>query len=119
MAALEAQRAEQPATIQVQQLNADGLSLTGPPVNLLQPDRAWEHGVVEAPSMISTSAGFVLFFAGGIWNSNSYATGVALCDTPVGPCHDVGSPVLTSNGTVIGPGGASAFTDSGGAVWLA
>ena len=113
------ERAEQPATIQVQQLNPDGLSLTGPQVNLLQPDRAWERGVVEAPSMIDTSAGFVLFFAGGIWNSNSYATGVALCDTPVGPCHDLSSPVLTSNGTVIGPGGASAFTDTSGAMWLA
>ncbi|HEY1739610.1 MAG TPA: glycoside hydrolase family 43 protein, partial [Acidimicrobiia bacterium] len=113
------ERAVQPATIRVQQLNANGLSLTGPGFDLLQPDRAWERGVVEAPSMIHTAAGFVLFFAGGVWNSSSYGTGVALCNTPIGPCRDLGSPVLTSNGTVIGPGGASVFTDTSGAVRLA
>ncbi len=113
------ERARQPATLRIQPLSSNGRSLTGAPSDLLQSDRAWQHGVIEAPSMIHTSSGYVLFFAGGLWNTATYATGVARCDTPVGPCHESGSPVMSSTATVAGPGGASVFADRNGALWLA
>jgi hypothetical protein len=113
------ERAVQPATLQIQRLTANGRALTGPSFNLLQSDRAWQHGVMEAPSMIHAAGTYYLFFAGGFWNTATYATGVAQCDTPIGPCHELPSPVMVTNSTVVGPGGASVFTDNGGAVWLA
>ena len=69
--------------------------------------------------MIRTGGSYYLFFAGGLWNAASYATGIARCDTPIGPCHEQASPVMVSNQNVIGPGGASVFTDRDGVVWLA
>ena len=69
--------------------------------------------------MVHTGSGYYLFFAGGIWSASSYATGVAKCDTPIGPCHAQGRPVMVSDATVIGPGGASVFTDHSGSYWLA
>jgi hypothetical protein len=113
------ERAVQPATLRIQRLTANGRALTGPQFDLLQSDRAWQQGVIEAPSMIHTASGYYLFFSGGIWSSSSYATGVARCDTPIGPCHEVANPVMTTNSTVVGPGGASVFTDNRGQVWLA
>ena len=113
------ERVRQPATIETQRLSANGRSLTGPSFAVLQPGRAWEKGTVEAPSMVHTAAGYFLFFSGGVWSDASYATGVARCDTPIGPCHEQGPPVMATNNTVIGPGGASVFTDRNGAVWLA
>src|SRR5205085_3983886 len=48
-----------------QPLAADGLSLTGQPVELIKDDQRWEEKVVEAPTMIRTPSGYQLFFSGG------------------------------------------------------
>jgi hypothetical protein len=113
------ERAHQPATLRIQQLSANGRTLTGQAFDLLQSDRAWQHGVIEAPTMIHTSAGYFLFFAGGDWSTATYATGVAVCATPIGPCQEHSTPVMASNDTIKGPGGATVFTDRNGAIWLA
>ncbi len=113
------ERAVQPATIRVQRLGDDGRSLVGTTTDLLVTGRAWEHGVVEAPSMIRVGDAYFLFYAGGVWNTATYATGVARCDTPTGPCHSYRLPVMVGDGTVVGPGGAEVFRDGDGGIWLA
>jgi hypothetical protein len=113
------ERVHQPATLRIQALTANGRTLTGQPFDLLQSDQAWQHGVIEAPTMIHTSAGYFLFFAGGDWSTATYATGLAVCASPIGPCQEDNTPVMASNDTVKGPGGATVFADRNGAVWLA
>ena len=72
-----------------QPLAADGLSVTGQPVELLKDDQGWEERVVEAPTMVRSPAGYELFFSGGFfgWNPEEgglspYAMGYASCSGP-------------------------------------
>lgn len=106
---------ENPAAILATPMSPDGLTLAGPSHHLLGVSRSWEHGVVEAPSMVVDGTGTWLFFSGNDWNGRHYATGVARCYGPLGPC-DTGSasPLLTSHDELAGPGGASAFVDTHG-----
>ena len=54
------------------------------------------------------------------YGGDGYAIGYALCATPAGPCHKpLGGPVMATSGGEAGPGGPSAFVDSGGALRLA
>ena len=76
-----------------QPLAADGLSVTGQPVELLKDDQGWEARVVEAPTMVRSPSGYELFFSGGFfgWNPEEgglspYAMGYASCSGPLGPC---------------------------------
>ena len=106
---------ERPAAIIARPLTPDGLSLMGDAHHLLGVNHRWEDGVVEAPSMVVDGAGAWLFFSGNDWNGRRYATGVAHCDGPLGPC-DTGSSValLGSHDALAGPGGASVFVDASG-----
>ena len=107
-------------TIWSEQLAPDGSSTAGPPVALLQPDQAWEGGIVEAPSLALVNGTYYLFFSGNNWDSASYAVGVAVCTGPAGPCTEpLGGPILASGSGLAGPGSTSVFTDTGGQVELA
>lgn len=87
---------------------------------LLTPSQAWESGTVEAPDLVTNGGHYFLFFSGNDWNTASYAVGVATCSGPLGPCTDTSpSAILSSGGTVAGPGGESVFTDSAGATFIA
>ncbi len=59
--------------------------------------------------MMSTPAtGIVLFYSAGTYTSSSYRVGAAHCDSPLGPCHRIYSTaVLSSRGSMLGPGGQS------------
>lgn len=107
-------------TLWSQELTADGLALTGPAHALLSADRGFEHGVVEAPSMVRTDAGYFLAYAAADWNSRSYAAAYATCSGPAGPCtKPADGRVLTSGPGLAGPGGVEMFRDGGGALWAA
>jgi beta-xylosidase len=106
-----------------QPLGADGLSVTGQPVELIKDDQGWEARVVEAPSMVKSPAGYELFFSGGFfgWNPEEgglspYAMGYASCSGPLGPCAAAKeNPILHSfndreAGCLSGPGHQSIFT---------
>jgi beta-xylosidase len=106
-----------------QPLAADGLSVTGQPVELLKDDQGWEERVVEAPTMVRSPAGYELFFSGGFfgWNPEEgglspYAMGYATCAGPLGPCTPAkDNPLLHSfsdreAGCLSGPGHQSIFT---------
>ena len=78
----------------------------------------WE-ATVEDPSMVYVNGQFDLLFSGGIYTSASYAEGYAVCTTPIGPCAQTdANPIVSSYGTVAGPGGGSWFQDSAGNYWL-
>lgn len=86
----------------------------------------WEHGVVEAPSMIRFRAHRYLFYSGNGWGRRGYSTGYALCPTVEGPCTRPvvkGTPhperLLVSGDQLVAPGGASAFLDASGRLRLA
>lgn len=98
----------QPTRIYVQELSADGLSLIGEPVSLIENDRVWEGSVVEAPTMFKQGDSYYLFFSANDYGGANYAVGYAVCESPMGPCEDAPeNPILQSlleNPPVIGPG---------------
>jgi len=108
-----------PVSIWEQTLAPDGRSTTGAPVRLISADQAWEHGIIEGPSMLAdTNGGWWLFYSGGTWQSNTYDTGVAWCVTVSGPCRKpTDQPLLASTPTAVSPGGLDTFVDSQGKLW--
>jgi hypothetical protein len=103
-----------------QQLDAGGTSLVGDAHALVAPDQAWEHGVVEGPSMISAGGRYYLFYSAAKWSTREYAVGYALCDTPIGGCHKPqAGPAFASSDTRAAPGGQEFFTDTTGRLWMA
>jgi hypothetical protein len=109
-----------PALIWSQALTADGRAPTGTPTAILKPDRKWEAGVVEAPSLVDDHGALVLFYAGNRWSTRDYGVGVARCASPAGPCvKDQRSRVYASNRAIVGPGSPDFVTTPSGEVWMA
>lgn len=108
-----------PVSIWEQPLVPDGRAVVGTPVRLISANESWEHGIIEGPAMLSdTHGGWWLFFSGGTWQSDTYATGVAWCRTVSGPCSEpTQAPLLASTATAVSPGGLDTFTDHRGRLW--
>ncbi len=110
-----------PAYIWAQQLNSSGTGFApGTSPSLLLTNNTvsypWET-TVEDPSMAAAGGGFFLAFSAGVYTSTGYSEGIATCSGPLGPCG-AQSQVLTSYGSVLGPGGGSLFSDAAGNWWL-
>ena len=110
--------------VYVQELDPSGTSFArgSSPRWLMTQDQSWEGYVIENPSMVEKDGQYYLFYSGNSWNSNSYATGYALCAGVTGPCTKPRStPLMTSSAALgkMGAGGASAFLDKDGALRLA
>jgi Glycosyl hydrolases family 43 len=113
-------RGAAPPTIWSQELSADGLALTGAAGALLVADRAFERGVIEAPTLVHEAGGYYLLYAAAGWNSRAYAVAYAGCAGPTGPClKPADGRVLVSGRRLAGPGGAEVFRDGGGNPWVA
>lgn len=107
-------------TIWSQELTADGLAVTGPAHPLVSADRGFEHGVVEAPSLVLVDGAYHLVYAAADWNSRRYTTAVAACAGPAGPClKPEDGRLLTSGPRLAGPGGVEVFRGHDGALWAA
>jgi uncharacterized membrane protein YgdD (TMEM256/DUF423 family) len=107
------------ATIWSQQLSATGLSLVGSPSELMYNNTAsypWEN-TVEDPSLVDADGTYALLFAAGVYTSRGYSEGITTCAGPTGPCG-ADTQILTTYGSVLGPGGGSLFADATGAFWL-
>jgi arabinan endo-1,5-alpha-L-arabinosidase len=104
----------QPTPIRIQQLAADGLSLTGSPTTILSNTLAWEGALVEGPWMIEHGGYFYLFYSGNGYASPSYGVGVARATSPLGPFTKKGAPILTSKGAWAGPGHGSVLLGPSG-----
>jgi Glycosyl hydrolases family 43 len=109
-----------PPAIWSQELSADGLALTGSAHALLVADRAFEAGVIEAPTLVHEAGGYYLLYAAADWNSRGYAVAYAACAGPRGPClKPADGRVLVSGSRLAGPGGAEVFRDGAGSPWVA
>lgn len=109
-----------PVSLWQQSLDARGATLLGSPHRILGIDHSWERGIIEGPSMLpATGGGWWLFFSsGGIWQANTYSTGIAWCAAVSGPCREVSSgPWLTSRPGAYSPGGLETFTKNDGTLW--
>ncbi len=96
-----------PTPIYGQQLSADGTALVGSRTQLIVNDRGWEGGVVEGPWVVRNSGDYYLFYSGNAYYNGTYAVGVARATSPLGPYQKAAAPILTSNGTWVGPGHCS------------
>jgi hypothetical protein len=110
-----------PAYIWAQQLNGSGTGFAaGSSPTMLMTNNTltdpWET-TVENPSMAAAGGGFYLAFSAGVYTSSGYSEGIVTCSGPLGPCG-AQSQILTSYGSVLGPGGGALFSDASGSWWL-
>ena len=114
------QQPDSPSHIFISRLSGDGQRVIGAPTHLLTTQDAWESPLIENPAMIRYRAHYYLFYSGGSYADDSYATGYARCSSPTGPCRRVSDvPLLATGGRVSGPGGAMPFVDGAGRLRLA
>jgi hypothetical protein len=109
-----------PAYLWAQPLSTTGTAFApgSQPTELMYNDTVaypWE-ATVEDPDMVDAGGTWYLLFSAGIYTTSGYSEAVAECTGPTGPC---GTPyqILTSYGSVLGPGGGSLFPDQSGN-WL-
>jgi hypothetical protein len=99
---------------------SDGVSLSGSPTaifTIASVPYPWQT-TTDDPSMAYAGGYYYLFFSGGNYLSNNYATGYVLCSGPSGPCdqNEPSDPILSTAG---GSGGGGVFTDASGNWWMA
>ena len=109
-----------PTVIYSQPLSSDGLSVAGPPVELITASQPWEDNLVEGPSMIRKGATYYLFYSANQWNTTDYAIGAATCTSVSGPCtKPEDTPWMDSGAFSKGPGGQEFFESAGKpGVWM-
>jgi len=103
-----------PTPIMLQKVAADGLTLIGPPVQILDNNGVSDDGLVEAPSLVKSPSGiYFLFFSAGCYSTVDYSVSYATASNPAGP-YTRHYPPLFSTGTdgLSAPGGASVFWDA-------
>lgn len=90
---------------------ADGASrLVGSPHVLLTQESStfkWET-TTENPALTHAGGAWWLLFSAGLWTNSTYSEGFVKCSGPIGPCGGDPTQILTSYGSVHGPGGAFA-----------
>ncbi len=108
----------QKTTIWVQRLAADGTTLEGDPIALIEPTEPWQGSVVENGQMVFADGAYWLFYSSNGFSTPSYSVDVDSCAGPTGPC---GKPtiLLGSVAQGEGPGEAEVFIDSAHRIWLA
>lgn len=102
--------------IEMAPLSADGLSLAGEPVRLIQQTEEWEGALVEAPTLVRRDDRYVLLYSANDYGSDAYAVGAATADSVDGPYEKLDEPVLRSAGELRGPGGQDVVSTDGGDV---
>jgi hypothetical protein len=110
-----------PDAIWAAPLSDDGLSLTGPGVQIFTPDQVWEQPIMEAPQMVKAPDGsdWMVFSAGTGFNTAGSVIGIAECTGPLGGCHDARTaPLIASNAQGTGPGEETVFVSHTGSVWI-
>ena len=93
-------------------------------VVLIESDNTWEAYVAESPSLVRYRGALYLFYSGGYWASDDYATGVATCGALDGPgpvcAKHPANPILTHRQPdKKAIGGPTAFRDADGQLRVA
>jgi beta-xylosidase len=108
-----------PTRFYSQRLSAKGTKLVGAKTKLLSTKQPWEGSVIENPAMLFANGKYWVFYSANIWSTANYATGVAKCQSPKGPCHRVyRTPIVGNRGFAIGPGGPTFFQTPDGTQML-
>jgi beta-xylosidase len=116
-----------PTRFYVQRLSADGLKLSGKPVEMgVTNDQPWEGGVIEAPTLLLRDGTYYLFYSANNYDSEFYAIGYATSKKLTGPYTDAKeNPIVASawdkpiTSQARGPGHQSIFADAQGDLWMA
>lgn len=101
------------AIIFAQPLSPDGATLTGPPVELIRVDKAYEGRVVEGPTLLERDGTYYLFYSANDFGGGGYRTSYATASSLAGPWTKATTELLTSDrfqGDVRGPGGQDVVT---------
>ncbi len=106
------QTSTHPSQLFISRVSATGTRLYATS-HLLTTQEPWEGRLIENPSMVSYAGRYYLFYSAASYANDTYATGYAICETPMGPCTRASTePLLATGERVSGPGGASAFLDT-------
>lgn len=119
-----------PVKIWIQQLNDDGLSLVGEPIDTgIAADSRWEGAVVEAPTLWLVDGVYYLLYSANAYYDASYAVGYATADAVTGPYKEAEeNPILHATFddlrddpelVAAGPGHQSIVTAEDGGLWIA
>ncbi|MGE5672367.1 MAG: glycoside hydrolase family 43 protein [Mycobacterium leprae] len=108
--------------ILVQELTADGLSVTGEPEPVLDPSLQFGgyESLVEGPWVIKRDPYYYLMYSGDdCCDQPHYAVLIARSTSPLGPFEkDPANPILVANDRWNGPGHNAAIQDDAGDWWL-
>lgn len=89
-------------------LSADGLTITGDPVDLVKQTESWEGTLVEAPVIVRHGDEYALFYSANDYGGEDYTMGYALAPSIAGPYTKGPEPLFTtamSGSRALGPGG--------------
>jgi beta-xylosidase len=114
---------ESPRRIVARRLRSDLLGTEGDPIELIRPDRPWERGVTEAPTLVKRNGVYHLFYSGAGFQGSKddcrYAVGHAAARSLEGPYLKAAEPVLkTVEGQVYGPGHQCVVQTPDGSWWM-
>ncbi len=115
---------ESPRCIVLRPMAADLLGVGDERVELIRPDRPWERGVTEAPTVLLRNGIYHLFFSVGWYQSDKLDACYAVCHATApsirGPwTKSPGALLETRVGRVYGPGHQCVIALPGGEVWMA
>jgi len=87
---------------------------------------SWEDNptlgkLIENPAMVRHGGSYYVFYSGNSWQTADYATGYAVCTSPLGPCEKKSktAPWFAKDGDMLGPGGLDFFQGPGTQRWVA
>lgn len=101
-----------PTPIMLQQLEADGVTPVGSPIELL--DRGQYDGpLIEAPNMLLYQGTYFLFFSSNCYSSTLYDVSYATASSVKGPFTKSSAPLMVTDNPfeITAPGGATATVD--------
>jgi len=101
-----------PASIWMQPLARDGLTVQGAPRRVLAPTEPWERDNIEAPAVVRRGDWYYLFYSGARYCDDAYAIGVARATSPSGPFEKQRLPLIASGAVWLGPGHPSIIGDA-------
>ena len=104
--------------IRGQRLAADGATLIGERVTVLENDQDWEAHLIEGVWVTRQQGRYYLFYAGNDFSTADYGIGVAVADAPLGPYRKMPERFLRSTAEWWGPGHPSVTEGPDGEPWL-
>ena len=114
---------EQPRCIVLREMAPDLLSVNDERVEVVRPDRPWERGVTEAPTVLLRNGVYHLFFSVGWYQSSKLDACYAVCHATApsirGPwMKSPGAVLETRVGRVYGPGHQCVVPLPSGETWM-